>query len=47
MFSVPLLYEKHKDKVDLYAEKAMVEIKKQYAILDAKMSKGEPNKKKD
>ncbi|KAJ4829817.1 hypothetical protein Tsubulata_025327 [Turnera subulata] len=32
----PMLYEKHEDHVDAYAEKAWIEIKKQYAVLDEK-----------
>uniref|UniRef100_A0A5B7CE48 Reticulon-like protein n=1 Tax=Davidia involucrata TaxID=16924 RepID=A0A5B7CE48_DAVIN len=35
--TVPLLYEMHEDEVDTYAEKAMVEFKKQYAVLDEKV----------
>ena len=35
MFTLPLLYEKYDDQVDAYAEKAMIEIKKQYAVLEA------------
>ena len=31
LHTVPVLYEKYEDKVDPLAEKAMVEIKKQYA----------------
>jgi hypothetical protein len=34
---VPLLYEKYEDKVDPFAEKAMLEIKRQYAVFDAKV----------
>ena len=34
MFVLPLLYEKYDDQVDAYAEKAMIEIKKQYAVLE-------------
>ncbi|CAM8997146.1 unnamed protein product [Rhodiola kirilowii] len=37
LFTVPVIYEKYEDKVDHYAEKAMHEIKKQYAIFDAKV----------
>ncbi|CAL1381349.1 unnamed protein product [Linum trigynum] len=36
VLTVPLLYEKNEDAVDSYAEKAWVEIKKQYAVLDEK-----------
>ncbi|KAL4363624.1 hypothetical protein GQ457_04G037600 [Hibiscus cannabinus] len=35
--TVPVLYEKYEDKVDPFAEKAMREIKKQYAVFDAKV----------
>nr|GEY74832.1 ATPase ASNA1 homolog [Tanacetum cinerariifolium] len=31
------LYEKYEDQVDAYAEKAMIEFKKQYAVFDAKV----------
>ncbi|XP_043698905.1 reticulon-like protein B5 [Telopea speciosissima] len=37
LHTVPVLYEKHEDHVDTFAEKAMVEINKQYAVLDAKV----------
>jgi len=37
LFTVPVLYEKYDDKVDAFAEKAMIEIKKQYAVFDAKV----------
>ncbi|KAJ4877244.1 Reticulon-like protein B3 [Raphanus sativus] len=37
LFTVPVLYEKYDDKVDGFAEKAMKEIKKQYAVLDEKV----------
>lgn len=55
LFTVPVLYEKYEDKVDDFGEKAMKEIKKQYAAFDEKvlrqvMSKipvGAFNKKKD
>lgn len=32
--TVPLLYECLEDTVDSFAEKAQIEIKKQYAVLD-------------
>ncbi|CAF2042877.1 unnamed protein product [Brassica napus] len=52
LFTVPLIYDKYEDKVDSYGEKAMAELNKQYAVLDAKMlskiSRGPlTNKKKD
>lgn len=34
---MPVLYEKYEDKVDSCAEKVMKEIKKQYALFDAKV----------
>ncbi|CAG7861046.1 hypothetical protein BRARA_I01274 [Brassica rapa] len=55
LFTVPVLYEKYEDKVDHFGEKAMKEIKKQYAVLDekvlskvmSKIPRGAFNKKKD
>ncbi|GLU24346.1 hypothetical protein SLE2022_402890 [Rubroshorea leprosula] len=37
LHTVPVLYEKHEDQVDSFADKAMIEIKKQYAVLDEKV----------
>ncbi|XP_060204540.1 reticulon-like protein B1 [Lycium barbarum] len=37
LHTVPVLYEKYEDKVDPLAEKATQEIKKQYAVFDAKV----------
>lgn len=37
LHTVPVLYEKHEDKVDPFAEKATIKIKKQYAVFDAKV----------
>jgi len=37
LHTLPVLYEKYDDKVDAFAEKAMVEIKKQYVLFDAKV----------
>ena len=37
LHTVPVLYEKYEDKVDAFSEKAMIEIKKQYAVFDAKI----------
>ncbi|KAF2315251.1 hypothetical protein GH714_038587 [Hevea brasiliensis] len=37
LHTVPVLYEKYEDKVDPFAEKVMIEIKKQYAVFDAKV----------
>ncbi|KAL8543551.1 hypothetical protein ACS0TY_004201 [Phlomoides rotata] len=52
LFTVPIFYEKYEDKVDLYAEKALAELKKQYAVFDAKVLSKIPrgplkNKKSD
>ncbi|KAI5679832.1 hypothetical protein M9H77_01059 [Catharanthus roseus] len=35
--TVPMLYEKHEDQVDAYAEKAKVQLKRQYSMLDEKV----------
>ncbi|XP_043716114.1 reticulon-like protein B2 [Telopea speciosissima] len=37
LHTVPVFYEKYDDQVDKFAEKAMAEIKKQYAVFDAKV----------
>ncbi|KAI4328850.1 hypothetical protein L6164_021173 [Bauhinia variegata] len=37
LHTVPVLYEKHEDKVDPFAERAANELKKHYAVLDAKV----------
>ncbi|KAJ4728198.1 Reticulon-like protein [Melia azedarach] len=37
LHTVPVLYEKYEDKIDPLAEKATIEIKKQYAVFDAKV----------
>lgn len=47
LFTVPVLYEKYEDKVDPLAEKAMIEIKKQYAVFDAKVLSKIPRSLKD
>ncbi|KAF2610476.1 hypothetical protein F2Q70_00009211 [Brassica cretica] len=52
LFTVPLVYDKYEDKVDSYGEKAMAELKKQYAVLDEKVLSKIPrgpskDKKKD
>uniref|UniRef100_M0ZGC0 24 kDa seed maturation protein n=1 Tax=Solanum tuberosum TaxID=4113 RepID=M0ZGC0_SOLTU len=52
LHTIPVLYEKYEDKVDPLAEKAMHEIKKQYAVFDAKVLSKIPrgplkDKKKD
>ncbi|XP_022770510.1 reticulon-like protein B5 [Durio zibethinus] len=37
LHTVPVFYEKYEDKIDPFAEKTMIEIKKQYAVFDAKV----------
>lgn len=37
LHTVPVLYEKYEDQVDSFAEKAQAQIKKQYAVFDAKV----------
>ena len=37
LHTVPVLYEKYEDQVDAFSEKAMIEIKKQYAVFDEKV----------
>ncbi|KAL7002442.1 Reticulon-like protein B2 [Sarracenia purpurea var. burkii] len=37
LHTVPALYEKYEDQVDSFAEKAVIEIKKQYVVFDAKV----------
>ncbi|KAG8375045.1 hypothetical protein BUALT_Bualt10G0058800 [Buddleja alternifolia] len=37
LFTVPLFYDKYENEVDSFAEKAMAELKKQYAVFDAKV----------
>jgi len=49
---VPVFYEKYEDQVDPFAEKAMVEIKKQFAVFNEKVLSKVPrgplkDKKKD
>lgn len=34
---MPVLYEKYDDKVDAFGEKAMIELKKYYAIFEEKV----------
>ena len=52
LHTVPVLYEKYEDHVDSFGEKAIAEIKKQYAVFDAKVLSKIPrgplkDKKKD
>lgn len=37
LHTLPVLYEKYEDQVDAFGEKAMIEIKKQFAVFDAKV----------
>lgn len=37
LHTVPVLYEKHEDQVDAFAEKAEIEIKKQYAVFNSQV----------
>lgn len=37
LFTLPVFYEKYDDKVDFYAEKVVIELKKQYKVFDAKV----------
>lgn len=37
LHTVPVLYEKYEDEVDAFAEKAMIEMKKQYAVFNDKV----------
>uniref|UniRef100_A0A7N0UQI6 Reticulon-like protein n=1 Tax=Kalanchoe fedtschenkoi TaxID=63787 RepID=A0A7N0UQI6_KALFE len=37
LHTVPMLYEKYEDQVDAYAEKAEIEIRRQYAVLNEKV----------
>ncbi|GFP92598.1 reticulon-like protein b2 [Phtheirospermum japonicum] len=37
LFTVPLVYEKYEDQIDSFVEKAVAELKKQYAVFDAKV----------
>jgi len=37
LYTLPVLYEKYEDQVDDVAAKAMVQVNKQYAVLDAKV----------
>ncbi|PRQ60280.1 hypothetical protein RchiOBHm_Chr1g0379491 [Rosa chinensis] len=50
LHTVPVIYEKHDVQIDAFAEKAWIEIKKQYAVFDAnvlsKIPKGPVKEKK-
>ncbi|KAL8200942.1 hypothetical protein R6Q57_012281 [Mikania cordata] len=47
LFSVPVTYDKYEDKIDPLAEKAWIEIKKQYVVLDAKVLSKIPRSMKE
>ncbi|KAG6576686.1 Reticulon-like protein B1, partial [Cucurbita argyrosperma subsp. sororia] len=52
LHTVPVLYEKYDDQVDAFAEKALIEVKKQYAVFNAEVPSKIPmgalkEKKKD
>lgn len=47
LHTVPVLYEKYEDQIDSLAEKAMMEIKKQYAVFDEKVLSKIPRGMKD
>jgi hypothetical protein len=36
LYTLPVLYEKYEDKIDSYAEKAEIEAKKYFAIVNEK-----------
>jgi hypothetical protein len=36
LYTLPVLYEKYDDKIDFYAEKAEIEAKKYFAIINEK-----------
>ena len=37
LHTLPVIYEKYDDQIDAFGEKAWIEIKKQYAVFDAKV----------
>ncbi|KAM3329473.1 hypothetical protein ACQJBY_026500 [Aegilops geniculata] len=37
LHTVPVIYEKYEDQIDTYGEKGWIEVKKQYAVFDAKV----------
>ncbi|KAI7741984.1 hypothetical protein M8C21_008697 [Ambrosia artemisiifolia] len=47
LFTVPVAYDKYEDKIDPLAEKAWIEIKKQYAVLDEKVLSKIPRSMKE
>jgi len=47
LFSVPVAYDKYEDKIDPLAEKAWIEIKKQYAVFDEKVLSKIPRSMKE
>ncbi|EAY98759.1 hypothetical protein OsI_20691 [Oryza sativa Indica Group] len=50
LYTVPVLYEKYEDQIDAFGEKAVIELKKYYAIFDekclSKIPKGPSKNKK-
>ncbi|CAA6669218.1 unnamed protein product [Spirodela intermedia] len=42
LYTLPVLYERYEDHVDTAAEKAMIHVSKQYAVLDEKLLKKIP-----
>lgn len=42
VLSVPLIYEKHEDRVDTYARKAKSKLQRQYSSFDEKVLKKLP-----
>ncbi|MBA0806380.1 hypothetical protein Gohar_005834 [Gossypium harknessii] len=48
LYTVPVFYEKYEDKVDAFSEKMIIELKKQFAVLEKKVLSGmNKEKKKD
>ncbi|KAH1075396.1 hypothetical protein J1N35_027724 [Gossypium stocksii] len=48
LYTVPVFYEKYEDKVDAFSEKMIIELKKQFAVLEKKvLSSMNKEKKKD
>lgn len=37
LHTIPVIYEKYEDQIDAFAEKAMIEMKKQYKVFDEKV----------
>ncbi|GJV29260.1 ribonuclease H-like domain-containing protein [Tanacetum coccineum] len=45
LHTIPVLYQKYEDQIDALAEKAMIKIKKQYSLFDAKFGSNAATKK--